>query len=107
MQTPGEGGLPEEEARDLTLQICTGMAYCHRQNVTHRDLKPEVSISVVLTDGPERRLISWLSTRQNVLITKGDKPRVKIADFGLAKMINHSGTMFVLSQSQPILNSPG
>ncbi|CDZ96170.1 pkinase-domain-containing protein [Phaffia rhodozyma] len=69
MDIPGEAGLSEEEAIGLTRQICAAMAYTHKQGVTHRDLKPE-----------------------NVLLQNTNPKMVKIADFGLAKMIDNSGT---------------
>ncbi|KLT41616.1 Pkinase-domain-containing protein [Cutaneotrichosporon oleaginosum] len=59
--------IPEEEATDLTFQICRAMAFCHEKGVTHRDLKPE-----------------------NILVTSKNESTerlIKIADFGLAKMI--------------------
>ncbi|KAK1921260.1 kinase-like domain-containing protein [Papiliotrema laurentii] len=62
------GGLPESHAALLTLQICRAMAYTHSCNVAHRDLKPE-----------------------NILITTdkvSGQPIIKIADFGLAKMVD-------------------
>ncbi|KAL7413004.1 kinase-like domain-containing protein [Mrakia frigida] len=64
-----EGGLSEDEAVSITRQICEAMAYTHRLGVTHRDLKPE-----------------------NVLLTSDEPRKVKIADFGLAKMCDNSGT---------------
>ncbi|KAL7420282.1 hypothetical protein Q5752_005251 [Cryptotrichosporon argae] len=54
--------LPEDYAADLTWQICSAMAYCHEQGVTHRDLKPEE--------------------------TEEQPAVIKIADFGLAKMVH-------------------
>ena len=33
----------EEEARQFFQQIISGVEYCHRNMVVHRDLKPEVS----------------------------------------------------------------
>ncbi|KAL1407164.1 hypothetical protein Q8F55_006578 [Vanrija albida] len=65
-------GLPEKEVQELTSQICQAMKYCHEMDVTHRDLKPE-----------------------NILLTKGTESQermIKIADFGLAKMVD-AGTM--------------
>ncbi|KAF9566802.1 Pkinase-domain-containing protein [Agrocybe pediades] len=59
------GGLSEVNARDITYQLCDAMAYIHSKGVTHRDLKPE-----------------------NVLLTKDNPPRVKVADFGLAKIVD-------------------
>lgn len=32
--------LPEERARQLLTQICSGMDYMHREGVLHRDIKP-------------------------------------------------------------------
>ncbi|KAJ3553328.1 hypothetical protein NM688_g3677 [Phlebia brevispora] len=58
-------GLPEDEAKDITYQLCDALAYIHSQGIAHRDLKPE-----------------------NVLLTNDVPPVVKVADFGLAKAID-------------------
>ncbi|KAG7439582.1 kinase-like protein [Guyanagaster necrorhizus] len=58
-------GLSEDLARHITWQLCDALAYVHSLGVTHRDLKPE-----------------------NVLLTKHDPPIVKVADFGLAKVVD-------------------
>ncbi|THH28784.1 hypothetical protein EUX98_g5407 [Antrodiella citrinella] len=59
------GGISEDGSRDITYQLCGAMAYIHNKGITHRDLKPE-----------------------NVLITADIPPKVKVADFGLAKMVD-------------------
>ncbi|KAG1660285.1 hypothetical protein FOA52_006752 [Chlamydomonas sp. UWO 241] len=58
------GSYNEAEARCIFRQILLGIQYLHSRNVVHRDLKLE-----------------------NLLLSvEGDITRVKIADFGLAKM---------------------
>ncbi|KAH6913842.1 CAMK/RAD53 protein kinase [Coprinopsis sp. MPI-PUGE-AT-0042] len=63
------GGLTEDESKHITYQLCLALAYIHSHQIAHRDLKPE-----------------------NVLLTKTVPPKVKVADFGLAK-IHDSLTM--------------
>ncbi|KAM5536730.1 hypothetical protein V8D89_009657 [Ganoderma adspersum] len=60
-----KNGLAEPETQYLTYQICDALAYVHAQGIAHRDLKPE-----------------------NVLLTDDNPPVVKVADFGLAKVID-------------------
>mmetsp|Transcript_19559 Transcript_19559/g.21225 ORF Transcript_19559/g.21225 Transcript_19559/m.21225 type:complete len:416 (+) Transcript_19559:25-1272(+) len=52
--------LPLETIRSFTLQLLSGLSYCHSMGVMHRDLKPH-----------------------NILISSSGK--LKIADFGLAR----------------------
>ncbi|TFK25731.1 CAMK/RAD53 protein kinase [Coprinopsis marcescibilis] len=59
------GGLCEVESKHITYQICSALAYIHSQGIAHRDLKPE-----------------------NVLLTTSNPPVVKVADFGLAKIVD-------------------
>ena len=54
--------IPEYKIRNIAFQILQGLAYMHKNNFFHRDMKPE-----------------------NILIS-GDQ--VKLADFGLARDIN-------------------
>ncbi|KAH9859143.1 Pkinase-domain-containing protein [Lenzites betulinus] len=75
-------GLEEAEAQYLTYQICDALAYVHGQGIAHRDLKPE-----------------------NVLLTDDQPPRVKVADFGLAKVVD-SMTMLRTMCGTPVYLAP-
>lgn len=55
-----QGCLKAEEAVRLVLQICDALVHAHRENVIHRDIKP-----------------------QNIIITPDG--RVKVTDFGIAR----------------------
>ncbi len=57
------GSLPPRKAIDYALQIARGLAAAHEKGIVHRDLKPE-----------------------NLFVTKDG--RVKILDFGLAKLVH-------------------
>ncbi|KAJ3023629.1 Cyclin-dependent kinase 4 [Thoreauomyces humboldtii] len=58
----GKPGFTLDRTKHYLGQILDGVAYCHANKIAHRDLKPE-----------------------NILLTKDDV--VKIADFGLARVI--------------------
>ncbi len=74
------GMLPSEEALELVQQICDALQYAHRQGVVHRDIKPE-----------------------NILVdTIG---RVKIADFGLAKLLDSTPNDFSLTGTQQVMGT--
>ena len=63
------------QALELVVQICTALQYAHDEGVVHRDIKPE-----------------------NILLNK--KGQVKIADFGLAKLLGTApDTALTMSQA--------
>jgi predicted Ser/Thr protein kinase len=66
------GGLEPEEALAIVPQICEALQFAHDEGIVHRDIKPE-----------------------NILV---DKPgRVKIADFGLAKLLGNAAASHTLT----------
>lgn len=68
------GGLSAREALVIVPKLCDALHYAHEHGVLHRDIKPE-----------------------NILIdTEG---RVKIVDFGLAKLRDENAVPFTLTQS--------
>ena len=56
----------EEPAAEIARQICLAVEYLHKQGICHRDLKPD-----------------------NVLLTRGESPIIKVSDFGLAKIVDN------------------
>ncbi|KAJ1622112.1 kinase-like domain-containing protein [Pavlovales sp. CCMP2436] len=73
------GAFPEQQARELTAQLLSALGYLHAQGIAHRDLKPE---NILLAY--ERAAAPAPSQPRSA---SGPVPRLKLADFGLAKMI--------------------
>jgi len=65
-QAMQSGGFTPREALAVTQEICSALEYAHGQGILHRDIKPEN----ILIDGTGR---------------------VKIADFGIAKLVGDQG----------------
>ena len=77
-----EGGqLDPAEALAIVPQICEALQYAHEEGLVHRDIKPE-----------------------NILLDK--RGRVKIADFGLAKLLGKPTTAYTLTQAGQRMGTP-
>jgi serine/threonine protein kinase len=75
------GKMRPEEALAVVPKICDALQFAHEEGVVHRDVKPE-----------------------NILIDK--RGRVKIADFGLAKLLRREQTDHTLTMSGMTLGTP-
>jgi predicted Ser/Thr protein kinase len=75
------GEISPHQALAIVPQICEALQYAHEEGVVHRDIKPE-----------------------NVLLDK--KGRVRIADFGLAKLLDRPATAFTLTHPSQKMGTP-
>jgi TM2 domain-containing membrane protein YozV/predicted Ser/Thr protein kinase len=75
------GRLSPEQAVTIIPQICEALQFAHNEGVVHRDIKPE-----------------------NILMDK--KGRVKIADFGIAKMVGVPAGNISLTGAQDVMGTP-
>ncbi|HTI70364.1 MAG TPA: serine/threonine-protein kinase [Candidatus Limnocylindria bacterium] len=75
------GGFSPEEVLELMPKICSALEYAHARGILHRDIKPE-----------------------NILLdTRGN---IKIADFGIAKLVGRRPSNFTLTQTNSRLGTP-
>lgn len=81
------GKLSPEEAVSVGIQIASALAACHKHGVVHRDLKPG---NVMLVPDPA--------------MATGE--RLKVLDFGLAKLSEVREAVFVKTQSQAVFGTP-
>ncbi|GEM_PF-2061490 len=77
-----EKRLTPEEAIRIVPQLCDALEYAHGEGIVHRDIKPE-----------------------NILIDK--KGRVKVADFGLAKIVGGEATQLrSITRTDVVMGTP-
>jgi serine/threonine protein kinase len=74
------GALDPERALKIIPQVCDALQHAHDEGYVHRDIKPE-----------------------NLLLDR--KGRVKIADFGLARLIGLTPTYLTLTGSQEVMGT--
>src|ERR1044071_9537138 len=80
-QVERAGKLSPREALQIIPQICAALQFAHDEGIVHRDIKPE-----------------------NVLLDK--KGRVKIADFGLAKILGQEPQDLRLTGARDVMGTP-
>jgi eukaryotic-like serine/threonine-protein kinase len=74
------GRLPPDECYSVVLQVCEALQYAHDEGIAHRDIKPE-----------------------NILVDR--KGRVKIADFGLSKLLGAGAQGAQLTQPSEVMGT--
>jgi tRNA A-37 threonylcarbamoyl transferase component Bud32 len=74
------GRLAPEQALAVIPQMCDALQYAHEEGVVHRDIKPE-----------------------NILLDR--RGRVKVADFGLAKLLGGPRVEFTLTGSRQVMGT--
>jgi len=75
------GKLSPEQALAIVPQICEALQFAHNEGIVHRDIKPE-----------------------NLLMDK--KGRVKITDFGIAKIVGVPGGKVSLTGAKDVVGTP-
>jgi serine/threonine protein kinase len=75
-----DGKLAPAEALAIVSQICDALQYAHDEGIVHRDIKPE-----------------------NILLDR--RGRVKIADFGLAKLLGHEQADLSLTGTHQVMGT--
>jgi serine/threonine protein kinase len=75
------GAVKPNDALKAVTQICEALQYAHDRGVVHRDIKPE-----------------------NILVDKSGS--VKLADFGLAKIVNAGADSFHLTRTDQAMGTP-
>lgn len=79
-QTIQTGKLAPEQALAIVPQICEALQFAHDEGIVHRDIKPE-----------------------NILVDK--RGRVKIADFGLAKLLGQDAGDHLLTATHQVMGT--
>ncbi len=75
------GTLTARDALKIVPQICDALQFAHERRIVHRDVKPE-----------------------NILVD--EDLRVRIADFGLSKLLGEGGDKVVLTRTEQIFGTP-
>ncbi len=80
-QALAAGRLSPQQALAIVPQICEALQFAHDEGIVHRDIKPE-----------------------NVLLDK--RGNVKIADFGLAKLLGRTDNKLTLTGTGQVMGTP-
>ena len=77
------GRFAPQQAEPYVKQICAALEAAHRQNVVHRDLKPA-----------------------NIFVLGGEPPRIKLMDFGIAKILTADAAAKGRTGTGQVLGTP-
>jgi serine/threonine protein kinase len=80
-QAERAGHIEPAQALAIVVQVCTALDFAHKNGIVHRDIKPE-----------------------NVLLTR--EGRVKIVDFGLAKVLDRAARGLSLTRLSQTMGTP-
>jgi serine/threonine protein kinase len=80
-QIEQSGKLSPREALTIVPQLCDALQFAHDAGIVHRDIKPE-----------------------NILLDK--RGRVKIADFGLAKLLGQESRDYTITEAGHVMGTP-
>src|SRR5208282_6074776 len=75
------GQMEPEQALTIVPKICDALQYAHEQGIVHRDIKPE-----------------------NILLDK--QGRLKIADFGIAKLVGQAADAAPFTDARDVMGTP-
>ena len=75
------GSFSPSEALEIVPKICDALQYAHEEGIVHRDIKPE-----------------------NILLDR--RGRMKIVDFGLAKLLTAAGESANLTATRQVVGTP-
>ncbi|GAF96207.1 unnamed protein product, partial [marine sediment metagenome] len=75
------GKFSSSDALEVVPRICDALQYAHEEGIVHRDIKPE-----------------------NILLDQ--RGRIKIADFGLAKLLTAEGERDCLTATRQVVGTP-
>lgn len=77
------GALSCDEALDVFIQVTEAIAYAHAKGIIHRDLKPA-----------------------NIIVSLEGERRVKVVDFGIAKMLRASQKVSQVTEVDEVVGTP-
>jgi eukaryotic-like serine/threonine-protein kinase len=82
--------LQPELGAEIVLELAAALEHAHGQGVIHRDIKPENVLIEMLVEGAR-------ASSDDL-----DRPRVKLTDFGIAKLLDSQG----ITSTGQVLGSP-